>query len=1040
MPSQANPNACENGAAANLQPAAAGADAPGAVASLTGQGSGSLPLGESPRAFSPPATRRGAASGPAADPVASLAPKVEAPGASQITPLLTGPADSDCGTCLMCLDKPKFGGPGIKRKGCLAKRTSAVGLRPPASTLIESVVKAPALGTPELSFTGTPEMSSSHPSNSSSSAPSSGEGAALPWAGSGPSSGPSSVLSGAGAGLAGPYGGLRDRSKGAAGLREQLLRKEYSLRKRGAEAGEMILSEPAETVPAVSNDADERSSDASSSLSRVTTGESDATMVGNNSEETPDDAGCAEGKAEEAQATSPCQACDAEDADDSSASAAGAAVSTRANSGKAKAAKAGVTSSAAASSSANGVDDFSTVRLVGAGLIEDEEGAGASSSNDSPRPPLNELLNYKNGVPCTPQLKTPEIEALASEGALGMSPLSQFASLLDMTPRLPEEQQAAALAASASAGGARPFSGGGQGGMSPLWQLASLMETPGVAARLPDEEDSAGGKRPKQSADPEELRDALLNGGLESPQPTDTPGQLRRDLSNALLQAGALASPHLPNLAAAQASSSMPPPPPMPFGGKGSVNLQKQRKRKLEADLGLGGGSGMLVRMEDGMEGEGEDGEERLMLRELLEDGGLGLPMPGAAKPAKRSKAKQKDKGKPVTCRCDRSGCLKRYCVCFAAGNACVAGSCKCKGCENDDATEERRLKRAAAVAEMQKKKANAFQARIGPTEDGAEAVHLTGCNCKRSGCIRRYCECFQSGVKCTDKCKCCECKNPAGTNPNARPMPAEVPKGPGSPGTGVELSLGAAAAAIAGGGSPKMGDGVANAAAFSPLKLLASSPGAKAKGLSPAAPSPTAFVDTALLAAAAVSRRDASGTEGGGTDAEAEAAEGGALDAPSKAAPADGDSRGSASGEWEGEDSELMEASAAKGAVGGFAPAGLPAVDKGRVSCGLPPLNTSLPTPTPDEFASDTPEPQGDSRGLGPTPPAAPSSASPKGVAPLRWAPNPKDGAAFQQALGGGCDGSMSAPVAERPGVVSELSAEVNADVTMVDAPSLVV
>lgn len=41
--------------------------------------------------------------------------------------------------------------------------------------------------------------------------------------------------------------------------------------------------------------------------------------------------------------------------------------------------------------------------------------------------------------PCTPMLKTPELEEVAADGALGMSPLSEFASLLDMTPRLPEQ-------------------------------------------------------------------------------------------------------------------------------------------------------------------------------------------------------------------------------------------------------------------------------------------------------------------------------------------------------------------------------------------------------------------------------------------------------------------------------------------------------------------------------------------------------------------------------------------------------------------------
>ncbi|KAM7343245.1 myb-interacting protein 120 [Cochliomyia hominivorax] len=107
-------------------------------------------------------------------------------------------------------------------------------------------------------------------------------------------------------------------------------------------------------------------------------------------------------------------------------------------------------------------------------------------------------------------------------------------------------------------------------------------------------------------------------------------------------------------------------------------------------------------------------------------------------------------------CNCSKSQCLKLYCDCFANGEFCQ--DCTCKDCFNNLENEDERQR---AIKTCLERNPNAFKPKITSSRDQADMrLHNKGCNCKRSGCLKNYCECYEAKIPCSSNCKCVGCRN----------------------------------------------------------------------------------------------------------------------------------------------------------------------------------------------------------------------------------------------------------------------------------------
>ncbi|XP_027915005.1 protein tesmin/TSO1-like CXC 2 [Vigna unguiculata] len=134
-------------------------------------------------------------------------------------------------------------------------------------------------------------------------------------------------------------------------------------------------------------------------------------------------------------------------------------------------------------------------------------------------------------------------------------------------------------------------------------------------------------------------------------------------------------------------------------------------------------------------------------------------------------------------CNCKKSKCLKLYCECFAAGVYCIE-PCSCQDCFNKPVHEDTVLQ---TRKQIESRNPLAFAPKVirsadsvpeigdDPNKTPASARHKRGCNCKKSSCLKKYCECYQGGVGCSIGCRCEGCKNAFGRKDGSAPVGIET-------------------------------------------------------------------------------------------------------------------------------------------------------------------------------------------------------------------------------------------------------------------------
>ena len=102
-----------------------------------------------------------------------------------------------------------------------------------------------------------------------------------------------------------------------------------------------------------------------------------------------------------------------------------------------------------------------------------------------------------------------------------------------------------------------------------------------------------------------------------------------------------------------------------------------------------------------------------------------------------------------VKCTCSKTGCKKKYCACFSKNIFCE--DCECKDCENRPQFIGEKLNN---MSNNIKNKEAIEKINYSKTEATNPKTERVICNCTKSNCMKKYCECYKQGFNCNSLCR----------------------------------------------------------------------------------------------------------------------------------------------------------------------------------------------------------------------------------------------------------------------------------------------